>query len=899
MTMDSMRMLVSRCAAMFRKQELDEELDAELRAHLDHAVEENLKRGLSPDEARRSALRKFGGVTQVKETYRMQRGAPFIEQIGRDLRFGMRQLAKSPSFTLTAVLTLALGIGANFAVFSVLNGVLLRPLPFANSDRLVRILSVHLDVTVGPSALDARDFERQNRTFEKMAVFDQWRKNVITSKAGDHPESMGVGLGPLELFEALGIHPVIGRLFTRDEGTIGRNHVALIAESFWQSHYARDPAILGKTITINGQSYSIIGVLPAALPGWLRGVSRPLEIWEPFLPTPDVWDDRNRGGRDNTQVGLLKPGVTIQQAEADLRTIAANLASTYPIDKDWSVKVQPLIAGRAGDLGPQLYLLMGAVTLILLIACSNLAAMLLARNTARRREFAMRAALGAGRMTLVRQILVETLLVSVIGGGCGVALAGAIDLLIRQTHPARIPQLADINLDWRVLVFTFLIAVGTSLIFGLAPAVMNTKINFADALKEGARGSSAPLRHGFRKTLVIGQIALSLMLTVSAALLLQTIVRLEQQDMGFRADHLLKAHFFLPGEQYPSPEAITRFCDAFGDRIRALPGVRDVSVTTIYPPWERWDMMFTLEGHPVSRLEEMQSAFFGVTDAYYLKTAGIPLLKGRDFSPSDRENTPVVAIVNQTFADRYFPHEDPLGKRIDLGKPPNLGTPVLWLGNQTVPATVIGVMADSKNNGLASPAAPQLIMLFRQMPLVNFGFKDVMVRSDMPAQTLEHSIEQQFHSIDPHLPLSEMATMTEVIEGFTSDKRFTGIILSAFALLGLVLAVVGIYGVISYLVAQRNQELGIRLALGADRANVLWLIVRQGLMLGVTGVCIGLAGTAITSRSLKSLLYNISALDVLTLISASAFLLLVALAASAIPARRATKIDPIQVLRAE
>jgi predicted permease len=829
----------------------------------------------------------------------MQLGAPQLDQLGRDLRFGLRQLVKNPSFTLTAVLTLALGIGANAAVFSVLNALLLRPLPFPNSNRLVRIFSVENDGPVGPSPLDSRDFARQNHTFEKLAVFDQWRKNVITSKAGDSPESVHVGLGPLELFEALGIHPILGRLFTADEGTAGRNHVALLTDSFWQSHYARNPAILGQTITINGQAYSIVGVVPGTIPGWLRGIDAPIEVWEPFLPTPDVWDESARGGRDFTTLGLLKPGVTLEQAQADLHVIAGNLAATYPIDRGIGVTVQPLVASRAGDLRPQLYLLMGAVTLILLIACSDLAALLLARNTARQREFAMRAALGARRGILVGQILVETLLLSLLGGVCGVAFAAGIDLLVRHRHPRNLPLLAEVILDWRVLLFTFLAAVCTSILFGLAPAILSSKTNLVDALKEGARGSSARLRHGFRKVLVIGQIALSLMLTVSAALFLQTIMRLVNQEMGFRADRLLKAHFFLPGAQYPTPDAITRFCDDYAARLRALPGVRDVSITTIYPPFERWDEMFTVEGHPVSRAEGVPTTYFGVTDALYLKTAGIPLLKGRDFSDSDRENTPVVAIVNQTFANRFLRNEDPLEKKIDLGSPPNVPIQDPWLRDGVVPVTVIGVMADSKNDGLALPVEPQLITLFRQMPRVNFGFKDVLVRSATAPETIENAMQQQFHSIDPRLPLSEMMPMDEHIAEQTTDRRFTGEILAAFAVLGLVLAVVGIYGVVSYLVAQRNLEIGIRLALGAGRSHVLWLIVRQGLLLGAAGVCIGLVGTAAAARSLESVLYRISALDAVTLTSASVFLLLVALAASAIPARRATSIDPIKVLRTE
>jgi predicted permease len=897
--MDFFRAFLSRFAALFHRRKLDADLDEELHAHIDLAIADNIKRGLSPANARTEALRAFGGITQTRESYRVQRGIPLFEHLGRDLRYGVRQLRKSPGFAFTAVATLALGIGANSAVFSVVNALLLRPLPFPNSDRIVRIYSVAHNLPIGPSPLDSRDFARQNHTFEKLAVFDRWRKNVVTSNPGDMPESLNVGLGPLELFQALGVHALIGRLFAADEGVVGRNHVVLLTESFWQNHYARNPSVLGQVVTINSFPYTIIGVIPDTIPGWLRGADAPIELWEPFLPTPKVWDELQRGGRNYTTVGLLKPGVTVQQAQADLQTIAANLATTYPIDRNIGVLVQPLVASRAGDLRPQLYLLMAAVTLILLITCSNLAALLLARNTARQRELAMRAALGARRAVLIRQILVETLLVSLAGGACGIALASAIDLLFRHEHPQSLALLSGVTLDARVLLFTFLTAVGASLVFGLAPAVLNTRIDLVETLKEGARGSSAPVRHWFRKVLVIAQIALSLTLTVGAALFVQTIAHLVHQDMGFRIDHLLKAHFFVPDEQYPTPDAKTRFCDIFSERIRALPGVRDVSITTIYPPYEDWTVLFSIEGHPISGAEDVPSTFFGVTDSSYLKTAGIPLLRGRDFSGTDRENTPVVGLINQTFARRFFPHDNPIGKHILLGAPPTVSIQDTWIQGHNVPVTIIGVMTDSKDDGPALPVAPQLITLFRQIPDVNYGFKEVLVRSDLAPQLLERSLDQQLHALNSMLPLSEMEPMNVYLEQLTSDKRFTSLILTAFACLGLILAVIGIYGVVSYLVAQRNQELAIRLALGAHRSAVLWLMIRQGLALAAAGVAIGLAGAALASRALAGLLYGISALDTLTLSAASIFLLTVAILASYLPARRATTIDPMQVLRAE
>ena len=880
-----------------RKKHAD--LERELRSDLDLEEEEQREKGLSPEEARSAARRAFGNTVLIKEqTYEVWGSSPFVP-LFQDLRYALRQLRRSPGFASTAILTLVLAIGANSTVFSVLNTLLLQPLPFPNSDRIVRIYSVEHHIPIGPSPLDSRDFALRNHTFEKLAAFDMWPKNVVTTHAGDMPQSLHVGLGPLELFQALGVQPILGRLFTQDEGLAGRNHVVLLTESFWQNHYARNPAVLGQVITINSFPYTIIGVIPDTIPAWLRGADGSIELWEPFLPTPNIWDEGQRGGRNFTTVGLLKPGVTLQQAQADLQTIAADLSAAYPIDRNIGVLVEPLVASRAGDLRPQLYLLMAAVMLILLIACCNLAALLLARNSARRREFAMRAALGAGRAVIIRQILIETLLVSLIGGACGVALAAAVDSLIRRKHPQSLALLSGLTLDWRVLLFTFLIAVGASLLFGLAPALLNTRIHLVEVLKEGARGASAPARHWFRKALVISQIALSLLLTVSAALFVQTILHLVHQDMGFRVDHLLKAHFFIPDEQYPTPDAKTRFCDLFSERLRALPGVRDVSITTIYPPYEHWTMLFSIVGHPVSHAENVPSTFFGVTDASYLKTAGIPLLRGRDFSETDRENMPAVALINQTFARRFFPHDDPIGKSILLGAPPTVNIQDTWIQGHNLPVTIIGIMTDSKNDGPALPVAPQLITLFRQMPDVNYGFKDAIVRSDLAPQALAYTLQQQLHILNPKLPLSEISTMTVYIDDLTSDKRFTSFILATFAALGLVLALIGIYGVVSYLVAQRNHELAIRLALGAHRSAVLWLMVRQGFVLAVEGVAIGLAGTALVSRGLAGLLYGISSLDVLTLSAASIFLLAVALLASYIPARRATTIDPMQALRSE
>ena len=884
---------------LFHRNQLDHDLDEELDAYVEMASAEKVRTGMSPEEAYRDARREMGGAEQIKQGVRDIRAGALLDRLVQDVRYALRQMRKSPGFAAVVVFVLALAIGANASIFSVLNAVLLRPLEFPNADRLVQITSVKNGKPVGMSGPDLRDFATLNHTFEKMAIYDQWRKNVSTSPRGDNAEEVLVGLAPREFFETLGIQPIQGRLFTAEEGLEGRNHVALITETFWKSHYQGDPKILGQTMSINDQPYTIIGVLPATIPGWLHFAQAQLPVFEPFVPDANAWSEQSRGGRGNGAIGLLKPSVTSARAQADLARIAENLAATHPVDRGVDISVAPLATMRAGDLRPVLLLLMGAVGLILLIACSNLAALLLARNTARQREFAVRKALGAGPAALVRQILTETLVLSVLGSACGLALAYGATRALRTTDPGNIPQLLAVTLDWRVALFTLVAGLGTCLFFGTAPALMSVRLDPADALKEGGRTSSGGSRQGFRKLLVIAQIALSMMLLVGAGLLIQTLERLENQDLGFRVDHLMRGHFYLPPAQYPAADTITRFCDRLTERIRALPGVRDVSVTTMYPPSDRWRMMFSIEGRPVSRLEDVPSTIFGVVDANYLPTAGIPVVAGRDFSESDREATLPVAVANQAFVKQYFPNKDPIGQRIELGAPASLIAHDVWMGTERETVTIAGVMRDNRDQGLALPVAPQLIALFRQVPQVNFGFKDVLVRSNVAPEALEQAVAQQLHSLDPRLPLSEVETMSEYLDDMTAVKRFTSVILASFAGIGLLLAVMGIYGVIAYLVAQRTQEIGIRLALGAPQSAVVWLVSSQGLRMASAGVALGLMGTALAARSMTSLLYGISALDPVTMGSASIVLIAIALGACMLPARRAAKIDPIQALRAE
>jgi putative ABC transport system permease protein len=545
-----------------------------------------------------------------------------------------------------------------------------------------------------------------------------------------------------------------------------------------------------------------------------------------------------------------------------------------------------------------LFLLMGAVSLILLIACVNLANLLLARNSARQRELAVRVALGSGRGSLVRQLLAETLLLSLTGGAVGVGLAQIGLMSLTRMHPEDLPQLASVGIDRRVLAFTLLVSLLTSLLFGVAPAFMGTRLNLVDALKQGGRsGTAGPASQRFRNVLVVMEMAMSLMLLVGASLLVRSIVSLESQNLGIRQDHLLRGRIYLPPVRYPDPGAITRFCDQFANRVRALPGVMEATVTTVYPPNNGWIQMLGLPGHPATRIQDIPAAQFGVADAHFLKTLGIPLIRGRDFAESDGVSTPPVALISMEFNRRYFPNEDPVGQKIHIGPPQFLRMSPGENVTDAADVTIIGVVGDFKNAGLALPPEPQITVLYSQHPLVNYGFKDIVIRTASEPHLLGPAIRGQLHEMDSDMPFAEEQTIDELVEGQTGSQRFATVLLALFALAGLALAVVGIYGVVSFLVAQRRQELAVRMALGASPVNVLWLVLKQVLKMAATGAGIGLFGAWAAQQLMSGLLFGISPRDPATFAGAAAFLLVIAAIASVIPGARIMRIDAAEALR--
>lgn len=872
------------------------DLGEELQAHLEERIDELVAGGMSREAAAALARREFGNLTAIEERAREVWRIPVIETFLADVRRAIRMLLKAPVFSLVAILTLALGIGANAAVFSVLNAVLLRPLPFHAPEQLVRVFSIRDGLTTGLSPLDLRDFQRESRSFEFLVVYDTWRKNLVVP--GREAEQIRVGLVPAEYFEALGIRPLLGRLFAEEENRWGAHHVAIVSSSFRAEHLGRGEP-LGRTLRINDEPYVVVGVVPDAIPGWMDPTGQRVRVWTPFAPAPDVWDESGRGdrsGRGFATVGRLRPGVSIQQASAELQAIARDLARRYPADEGVGVTIEPLLGSRVGTLRPTLALLMAAVALILLLAGFNVASLLIARNGTRRQEFAIRTALGAGRGRLASQLLSETLVLSCLGAVAGLGLAGLGTRVLAGVGPERIPQLAEAGLDARVLLFTLSVTLVTTLFFGTVPALLGAPSNPADVLRGGAGrgGGGGTDQRTLRQVLVTGEVSLSLVLLVGAGLLVNGLLRLQGQDMGFRRDHLLTEHLFLPDVRYGHPGRITRFCEQYASRIREISGVSEASITDIVPPTYRWRVPFTVVGHEPPARDAVPTANFGVTDEHYLRTLGLRLLRGRDFLTSDTASSPRVVLVNETFARRYFPGTDPVGRQLEIGEPPTGSTPV-----ERPVATIVGLVGDTANRGVAVASDPDLIGLYRQNPEQNFGFKSVVLRTTVPPAQVVPALRRTLRALDPALPFAEVRTMEEIVAREASEGRFAAWLFGAFAALGLVLALVGVYGLVTFLVTQRDREFAIRFALGARTLDVVGLIGREGLKVGLTGIVLGL-GVGLAGAQLASgLLYGLSPRDPLTFAASTGALVVALGLAILLPCRRVAQIEAHAALLVE
>jgi predicted permease len=890
--------LLLRLRALTHRRRLDADVDDELAFHLEMRASQIESTGVDPEAARRAARRQFGNTTSIRERIRDMWSFPSAESVWRDIRYGIRMLSRAPAFTAVAVLTIALGVGANTSVFSVADAVLLRPLPFAHADRLVRLYSVVNANLVGPSAGDVRDYVTESHAFETLVPYDFWPKNVSGSAPGDRPEQMRIGLVPSEYFAAFGITPTLGRVFTADETRAGNDHVVLLSDHYWRAHFAASHTALGQTVRINEEPYTVIGVMPDAIPQWVDVAPAwhgQVAMWTPLVIPDDAYGPLRRADRGGETIGLLRPGISVQAATAEVQRIAERLASQYPADRGLSARVVPLSETRTGKLGPTLVLLLASAGMILLIACTNVASLLLARHTARRHEFVIRASLGASRFALVRQLVAEHLTLALLGGAVGLAAAWLGVVALSSLRPENLPQLAGVHMDARVLLYTLGLSLGTGVLFGIIPALPATRGNLGTAIREGGRSGTAGRRRQLEQhALVVAQIACCVVLVLWTSLLVKSLLRLEHQDSGFRSDRLLTARLYLPKSRYADAPAITRFCETFAERLRAIPGIQDGSVTTFFPPANRITRRFTIDGRAASRQDDMPTARFGVADDRYRGTVGIPLLAGRDFAESDVATNAPVVLINQALVHQYFPGRDPIGQRLrlrqlDVSSPSDTTTDL---------ATIIGVIGNTKNRGLALDPDPEIVGLFRQMPDMNVGFKSLVVHTTAAdANQVAGAIRETLRSLDPELPLAEVATMGDLMAEQTTDRRLSTTLLGLFTVSGVLLAIIGVYGVVSYFVAQRTKEIGVRVTLGAKRADILWLVLGNALRLAAAGIALGLAGAFATERLMSRFLFAVEANDPLILIGVPLAIAAIAVAACYLPARRATSLDPVLALR--
>ncbi|HLL77419.1 MAG TPA: ABC transporter permease [Pyrinomonadaceae bacterium] len=869
-------------------------MDEELRYHLEREIELNLAEGASPEEARRAALRSFGGVEQAKERCREARGLKLAEDLWQDLRYAARSLRKRPGFTLVAVLTLALGIGANTAIFSVVNGVMLKPLDFPDSDRLIALSETSKEVPVMSVAYpNYLDWRASQTVFEEMAA----RMPAGGALTGDgEPERVTGRWVTASFFPTLGVRPAAGRFFTEEEDRPGAERVMVISHSLWQRRFGGDERAVGRPVRYNGESWTVIGVLPAGFDFYGRN-NLNNDFLIPLGRHSDARYMRDRSSHPVLVTARLRPGVKLEQAVAEMNAIAARLSEQHPESNQGNgVVVRSFLDDYVGDVRPALVMLTVAVGLLLLIACANVANLLLARATTRGREIALRMALGAGRGRVVRQLLTESLLLAAAGGAAGLLLSSWGVGALARLYPDALPRLEDLSPDARAFGFAVVVTMLTGLAFGLAPALQTSKVDLHGALKEGglkATGGAGGRR--LRGAFVVAEVALSLVLLVGAGLLVKSFWRLTEVDPGFDARGVLTLRLRLPDAKYREAAQSIAFLREATRRVRALPGVVEVSVTSGFPLGRSSEDGYWLEGQPEPRLPgEWPVADVLSVDENYHRALNVALLTGRLFTERDTADSPPVVVVDDDFVRRHFP-----GAPLDAA----LGRRVRFGGEEEPWREIVGVARHVRQGGLAEAGHPGIYHPWTQMkPRWQAEYVralDWVVKTTGDPASLVAPIRREIQAVDAEQPLGNVRTLEELLARSLAPRRFSLLLVGVFAAVALVLGAVGLYGVLSYAVTQRTREIGVRVALGARRGDIIRLVIRHGMALALLGVALGLAAALAVTRLMSGMLFGVSATDPSTFALVSLLLLAVALLACYVPARRATKVDPMIALRAE
>jgi predicted permease len=882
--------LLYRLRALIHRQQMDAEVDDELRDHLERETEKYRSAGFTPTEAARRAHLALGGREQVKQQSRDSRGTKFIEDMLQDLRYATRSFARTPGLTALIVLSLAIGIGANTAIFSITSTLLLKPLPYPSPDRIAMLWLRSPGIGIPqdwPSPGQYRDIVTQNHVFEDTALARG--DNLILT---EHAKAVKVDVirTTASLLPMLGAKPLLGRIFLPEEDQPGKPETVVLTYGFWQREFGSDPTIVGRSITLNGAPHTVVGVLPAkfrlnheVIPT-VAGIDKP-DLFLP--PEAEAKDPGNYGSENYNILARLKPGVTMSQAQSDISVIAARLRQEKHRDPSFTISVVPLNDQVVGNVRTAVLILLGGVALVLLIACTNVANLLLSRAAVRQREIAIRAALGAGRVRVVRQLLTESISLSLMGGVAGMAVAALGIFITRKIHPGNIPRLDELGIDLRVLGFTLAISILTGIIFGLAPALRASRVDLVTNLKAGGKGSSVgglSIRHDkLRGALVIAELAISLPLLVGAGLLVRSFVRLAHVPPGFNPQHVLSMDVAAYGPHFQSTQRI-QFYQQLTERVSHLPGVTATGAVSALPltPSVGWGGV-QIEGYvPPANEPEMQVDLRVATPTYF-SAMQIPLIRGRMFADTDTRNMPSVAIIDQAMANRFWPHGDAVGKRIRRT-------------GDTSWTTIAGVVGVVKEYGLDTDTRMVVYYPHAQLPA---GTMYVVARTTNDSASTADAIVHAINAIDPEVPVYDVTTMEQRLQDSMARQRFAMTMLGGFAGFAMILAAIGIYGVMSFLVTQGTADIAIRMALGARRASILSLVFQQGMRLALAGLIVGFAGALGLTRMMSSLLFGITPTDPLTFFSVLALLLLVALSACLFPAGRAMHIDPMVALRTE